>query len=167
MANKSNRSILAMIGGIVIVLGVVLSIFLKELGWWNFLTVVGGDVTDNYYLSAFFGDGDPYFADTLTLLLPGILAGIGGLLCITGNRFLAFIGSVLGIVGIVLFIVFLGDSDAATVANYLDTSIFWDKVGITVGDVFSGVKWRLGIGLFTTGGGSILALVGGITASRK
>lgn len=165
MAKKTNRSFLAIIGGIIAVLGVVLSIFIKELGWWNFKTLILGDVTNNSYLSSFFGDGDPYFADTFTLLLPGIIAGVGGLLCITGNKFLSLIGSVLVIVGIVLFFVFLGDSDAATLASYIDTNIYWDSFG--GGDPFSGWKWHLGIGLFMTAGGGILSLVGAITTSSK
>ncbi len=167
MSSKSNRSLLAMIGGFIAVLGVVLSIFIKEIGWWNFLTVVNNEVTNNSYLSAFFGDGDPYFANTFTLLLPGIIAGVGGLLCITGNKFLSLIGSVLVIVGIVLFFVFLGDSDAAVLADYLDTNIFWDSFGVTIGDSFTGVRWRMGIGIFVTTGGGILSLVGAITTSKK
>lgn len=168
MANKSSRSYLAMIGGLVAVLGVGLSIFIKELGWWNFLTVINNEVTDNAFFSAFFGEGNAnYFGDTFTLLLPGIIAGVGGVLCLTGNRFLSLIGSVIVIVGIVIFLVLLGDSDAAALADFLGTNIFWDKAGITIGDAFTGFRWRLGYGMFITAGGGILALIGGITASKK
>ena len=167
MAKKTSRSLLAMIGGLIAIVGVVLSIFIKEFGWWNFLTVVNNEVTNNEYLSAFFGDGDPYFADTFTLLLPGIVAGVGAILCLTGNKFLSFAGSILVIVGIVLFFVFLGDSDAASLASFLDTNIYWDSFGVTIGDSFSGVRWRLGIGLFVTAGGGILSLVGSITSTKK
>ncbi len=168
MAKKASRSFLAIIGGIIAVLGVVLSIFIKELGWWNFLTVFNDEITNNAFFSAFFGKGDPeYFGDTFTLLLPGIIAGVGGLLCVTGNKFLSLIGSVLVIVGIVVFIVLLGDSDAAVWADFINTNIYWDSVGVTVGDAFTGIRWRFGYGLFITAGGGILALIGGITTSKK
>ena len=166
MAKKSNRSILAIVGGLIVVLGVVLSIFIEELGWWNFKTFLFGEVASSNYLSVFFADGDPYFADTFTLLLPGIIASIGGIMCITGNRILSFIGSVLVIVGVVLFLVFLGDSDVSTIlSSYLDSNIFFETVG--GGDPFSGAKWYLGIGFFMTAGGGILSLIGAITASKK
>ncbi|MBN2155876.1 MAG: hypothetical protein JW776_07515 [Candidatus Lokiarchaeota archaeon] len=166
MTKKTQRSFLAIIGGIAALLGVVLSIFIKELGWWNFLTVLGNEVTDNDYLSAFFGDGDPYFSDTFTYLLPGIIAGVGALLCLPGNKILSLLGSVLVLVGVGVFFVLLGDSEAAVWASYIDTNIFWDSAGITIGDSFTGVRWRLGIGLFMTAGGGIIGLIGALTSKK-
>jgi len=70
MARKTKRSYIAILGGIIALLGVVLSIFIRELGWWNFLSVIGDNVdyTDTW-ASAFFGDTDPYFNPEFTYLL--------------------------------------------------------------------------------------------------
>jgi len=166
MAKKANRSFLAIVGGIIALLGVGLSIFIKELGWWNLLTVVNNEVTNNAYLSAFYGDGDPYFNETFTYLLPGIIAGVGALLCLPGNKFLSILGSVLVFVGVGIFIVLLSDSEAATWAGFIDTNIFWDSFGVTIGDSFTGVRWRFGFGLFGTTGGGIISLIGALTVKR-
>jgi hypothetical protein len=160
MATKSNRSYIAIFGGIVAILGIVLSIFIKELGWWNLLAIIGSDVNyTDIFTTAFFGDNSVYFNSELTYLLPGIIAGVGGLLCLPGNKFLSLVGGVAVLAGIVVFMILLGDSWVGDVAELAGNSPFWGGV------LF--FKWRLGIGFFITGGGGLLAIIGAAIAPKK
>ena len=157
MAKKTKRSYIAIVGGIVAILGVGLSIFIKELGWWN---VLSGEEYTTTWTSAFFGNTDPYFADEFNYLLPGIIAALGGLLCLFGNKMLSIVGGVVIIAGIIVFIVLLpGSNTFLGLAEAFDKSPYWDT-----GIIY---KWRLGIGFFITCGGAVLALLGGLLAIRK
>ncbi len=156
MGKRTKRSYIAILGGVIAVLGVVLSIFIRELGWWNFLSVVGDNVDyTNTWAGAFFGDSDPYFSPEFTYLLPGIISGVGALLCLPGNKFLSFIGSLAVIAGLVVFLFLVQGSWIGDLADLLGKSALWDS------GAFS--KWRLGFGYFITAGGGILALVGAVT----
>ena len=165
---KRNISILAIIGGIVALVGIGLSIFIEELGWWNFFDILDNDIVGSSFFSAFFGTGEgQYFSDTFKFLLPGIIAGAGALLCLLGNKFLSIIGSIAVFVGIILFIIFLPDANLPLGVGASETSIYWDDLGVTILESFTGLKWRFGIGLFITAGGGLLSLVGGIVSSKK
>lgn len=157
---KNRRSIIAIVGGVIILVSVALSIFIKELGWWNLLTVLGDDVTyTDVFTTPFFGDNDTYFNAELTYLLPGIIAGIGGILCLFGNKYLSITGGLVAITGMIVFMIFLGDSWVGDLAELAGKGALWG--GILVW------KWRLGIGFFITGGGALLAILGGALAPKK
>ena len=160
------KSVVALIGGIIALIGIVLSFFVEIFGWWNFYTIVLDDVTDSFFMNAFFGDTEELFHEELTYLLPGILASLGAILCLTQNKTLSIIGAVLIIGGIGFYLVLLGDSDAANLANNLDTNIFWDEFGIEVFNSFSGVRWQIGYGMITTAVGGVVGLIGGLTAKK-
>jgi hypothetical protein len=165
---KKNISILAIIGGIVALVGIGLSIFIEEIGWWNYFDILNNNIVDSSFFSAFFGTGEgQYFSDTFKFLLPGIIAGAGALICLLGNKFLSIIGSIAVIAGIILFIIFLPDADLPLAVGASGTSIYWDNFGVTVLESFTGAKWRFGIGFFITGGGGLLSLVGGLISNRK
>jgi len=160
MAKKTSRSIIAIVGGIIALFGIVLGIFIKELGWWNMLNVFLGDVEyTNLYTTAFFGDVDTYFSSELTYLLPGIIAGVGALLCLSGNKILSLIGGIAVFAGMGLFMILLGGSWVGDLAELSDKNPFSDS--------FLVFKWRLGIGFYITGSGGLLALIGGLIAPKK
>lgn len=161
------RSTLALIGGLIALLGIGLSLFIEIFGWWNFYTIFNNEVTDSTFYTAFFETSENYFNDELTYLLPGIIAGVGALLCITSNKTLSIIGGILIFVGIGVFLVLLGDSDIADLANYTDTNVFWDRFGVQIGDSFTGWRWQLGYGMIATAVGGVLGLVGGFTAKKR
>ena len=160
------KSVIALIGGIIALLGIVLSFFVDIFGWWNFYTIFADDVTDSYFMNAFFGDTEELLHEDLTYLIPGILATLGGILCLTQNKVLSIIGGVLIIGGIGFYLVLLGDSEAATLANNLDTNIIWDEFGVTLFDTFTGMRWQLGYGMITTAVGGIVGIIGGLTAKK-
>ncbi|UYP46765.1 hypothetical protein NEF87_003050 [Candidatus Lokiarchaeum ossiferum] len=160
------KSVIALIGGIIVLLGIVLSFFVDIFGWWNFYTIFADDVTDSYFMNAFFGDTDELLNEDLTYLIPGILASLGGILCLTQNKALSIIGGVLVIGGIGFYLILLGDSDAANLANNLDTNILWDEFGVTLFNSFTGVRWQLGYGMITTAVGGIVGIIGGLTAKK-
>lgn len=163
--SKSNDSILILIGGILAIIGVVLSLFIKEFGWWMWegrIFLGNGD----YFLTAFGGEQGSLMGDDSTLfseeniqILAGVLALIGGALCLTKKKMFGILGGILIIVGCILFLTYLGDTD---LANYLadnDYSIFWGEVS----NIFIDGTWQIGYGMITSTIGAILAIIGSTT----
>ena len=155
---KRSFSIIAFIGGLIALAGIILSLFVDQFGWWNFYTISNNNVVGSDFLTGFYGNADNAFNEELTYLIPGILASLGALMCLTSNKYLAIIGSVLIFAGVGMFLILLGDSDAADLADALDTNIFWDRFGIEIAGNFTGVRWQLGYGLMTVAAGGIIGL---------
>ena len=80
-------------------------------------------------------------------------------MCLFGNKFLSIVGGIVTLAGLVVFMILLGDSWIGDLAELGGESAFWGGTLIW--------KWRLGIGFFITGGGGILAILGGIFATKK
>jgi hypothetical protein len=163
MARKSssNDSIIVLLGGIIILVGVLLSLFVKEFGWWMWdgrIFIKNGE----YFLTAFggeqgslMGEDTTFYSEEMTQVLAGGLAALGGLLCLSKKKSLGLIGGLLAIVGCILFLVYLGDTDLAKNLADNDLSIF----GGEVNNILISGKWQLGYGFIATAVGGILALI--------
>lgn len=150
---------LAFFGGLLVILGVVLSIFFNILGWWNFNVTVlfpdrwfnafGGLSWDNT-VQNYFND------DSVIEMIPGVIAAVGGLMLITQSRFLGLLGGMLVFVAIGIFAYNMLQYDLIVdFAELMGGNIFWWEES-----VFS---IKMGYGLMMSAGGSLIGMIGCIS----
>ena len=146
--------IISTVGGLTVLVGTFLSLFIGDLGWWNYNLVLNG------WVNAFGGgDGswvsDPiYFADNIIDMLPGVITSVGGLLLLLQNKPMTIVGGILGLAGIGLFIYALySNSTLVSIVEGVGANMFWWEGGL-------GTYIRIGYGWIITGGGSVLGLLG-------
>ena len=142
------------IGGLAVLVGAVLGLFLEEMGWWNYSLILTG------WVNAFGGGdgswiGDPvYFSDNFLEMLPGILAIVGGVFLLFQNKIFAIIGGVLGLAGIGLFVYALySNTTLVSIVESAGANMFWWEGAL-------GSYIRIGYGWMVTGGGAVLGLIG-------
>ena len=94
--------ILGFIGGFIAIVGIVASLFIEYLAWYN-----GG----TYYLNAIGGGTVGIIADPIDWLkfLPGIIAILGAILCLIPKKLTCLIGGLLVLIGVGLFVFGLYD----------------------------------------------------------
>ncbi len=165
---------IAIVGGLIAVLGPLLGIYIDALGMWNFSTTFGSiittqrfDVLGTYYYQLGSFVADPETNQTIQVL--GILILIGGAILLVGglagSRSIAAIGGVVAIVGAVVFALMLQgilDADYFYLSDYsifitYNQSILFNTTTLTQ---------MLGGGFWTAVVGGGIGLVGALTLKK-
>lgn len=175
---RNNSSTLILVGAILGLVFAIASMFVEVLGFFNVSVVtdsfLGGGTSSTWY-NAFWGYYDMqdekivYFSENATEVIYGVLIVVGAVLCLTRQRALGLVGSILMLVGILLWGIALVDHFTQLLKN-----IGVNPENYTIFDMFVGskeydmflfsvtVKWNVGIGFYGCTIGAILALVGAI-----
>jgi hypothetical protein len=165
---------IAIVGGLIAVLGPLLGIYIDALGLWNYSSTIVNitttqrfDVLGTYYWQIGNWVASPETNQTIQVL--GILILIGGAILLvgglTGSRAIAAIGGVIAIVGAVVFALMLQgilDADYFYISDYsiyltYNQSIFYDTTVLTQ---------MLGGGFWTAVIGGGIGLVGALTLKK-
>lgn len=171
---KNDTAMLVLVGAIIALFMAIASMFVEQLAFFN--ASATGPITwlldgDSMWISAFWGGYDwingetIYFNKELVKVLPGILIVVGAVLCFMKQRNLALIGSILMIIGVLLWGVNLADYFTEIL-----NKLYLDPEDYTIFDMISGkekfflseITWNIGIGFWGCLVGSFLALVGSI-----
>ncbi|HMF32200.1 MAG TPA: hypothetical protein VKK79_12330 [Candidatus Lokiarchaeia archaeon] len=163
----------AIIGGILAIIGSLGSFFIAILGWYTVefsgiinvtasVTAFGGLVADP---SSWAGNASPY-SNQILEILPGILALIGGILCLIPKKGATILGGLLILVAIILFgynLVsatnqFLGyfGTSLSNLSSSNIGQLLWNTQGGLLESIFN----HIGYGLILTLIGGILGLIG-------
>ncbi len=136
---------LAFFGGLIAVVGFVLSIFLELFAYYNdpigWYGALGGYNTGI--------DINEYYGETM-FLVAGIIVALGGVMCLTQGKGLAAIGGIL-VIGGCAFWYFALTNSLPGVGTF-DFSIFWESNNA-----------RIGYGWITSAAGGLIGLIGAFT----
>ena len=152
----------AVFGGIIVLLGVFLSLFIEELGWYNWDLIISRGWINSFGGSGVHAGSDidyEYFPEDIIDMLSGILAVAGGLLLLTRSRGMCILGAIIVLVGCGIFLYDLAQNNFLNnLADYIaDGNWFWNEktvINITY-------YMRIGYGWIMTGAGGIIGLIGG------
>lgn len=127
---------LGFMGGFLAFLGIVASLFIEYLAWYN--------TGANIWINAIGGGTAEIIADPIVILelLPGVIAILGAILCFIPKKLTCLIGGLLVLIGVGIFVFGLYTSSG-------DFSFFW--VSSTV---------HIGYGAMLTTIGGILGFIG-------
>jgi hypothetical protein len=152
---------MAIVGGILVLAGVFLGLFIKEMGFWNYNILV--IIPIEGWLNAFGGGGGDlysetaYFAEEVIDMVPGILVAVGGLFLIFQKKASGIIGFVLILAGTGLFFYnMLQNTYFMDYVELVDGNIFWWSDSNILGDFYM----RMGYGMIICLAGGIVGLLG-------
>lgn len=166
------KKIVAIIGGIIGLAGIIASLFDQTLGWWEITSVVeilGSSTTYKTFLSPFGNLSYDYKDDIISIegsimILIALTTIIGNVLLLVGaftdKNVLVIIGTFLAIIGLTYFLYSIGNFEEIT-ALIQDESlsvIFGSESYTFIATTTS--NWRLGNGYFVTAAGAMVSLVG-------
>ncbi|QEE17877.1 hypothetical protein DSAG12_03715 [Promethearchaeum syntrophicum] len=112
--------ILGIIGGFFAIVGIVASLFVELLGWYN--------AGPGAYVNAIGGGTAGIIASPIVILefLPGIIAVLGAILCFVPKKITCLIGGLLVIIGAGLFLF-------GATANFSNFGAFWVSSTVHIG----------------------------------
>ena len=113
------KRILGYIGGFFAIVGIVASLFIEYLAWYN---------AGPFYVNAIGGGTAGIIASPFVILefLPGIIAIIGTILCFIPKKLTCLIGGLLVLIGAGLFLF-------GATANFSNFGLFWASSTIHIG----------------------------------
>jgi len=113
------KRILGFIGGFLAIVGIVASLFIEILAWFN---------NGANWVNAIGGGSPGIIADPIVPLelLPGIIAILGAILCFVPKKLTCLIGGLLVIIGVGLFAFGLYSS-------FGDFTFFWTSTTVHIG----------------------------------
>jgi len=165
MAKNTNLKFIAVIGGILGIIAVLIGLLPSEVSWWYVKETVFNNAE---YLNAFgyYTDynGQVSFVDDYLILISGIIFLAGSVLIMYGavkeQKGIAIISGVLMIVGLVLFCVALNANENwDAVAPYLD---WLDNQSTVFYGEFLIWRWGLGIGFYLGAVGAVIGIIGAL-----
>ena len=129
------KRILGFIGGFIAIVGIVASLFIEILAWYT----VGP-----FWFNSIGGGFVGIIADPIEImmLLPGIIAILGAIICLIPKRVTCLIGGLLVLIGAGLFTYILFDASG-------DFSFFWVNA-----------DWHIGYGWMITVLGGLIGFIG-------
>lgn len=163
MAKNTNLRFIALIGGLLGLVAVLIGLIPSEISWWYVKETIANNAA---YLNAFgyFTDmnGEVRFIDDYLILISGLIFLAGSILIMYGafkeQKGIAIISAVLMIVGLVLFCVALNaNADWGNVETFLSwmdnqSSVFYGEWAFW--------RWGLGIGFYLGAVGAGIGIVG-------
>jgi hypothetical protein len=169
------KKLVALIGGIIILVGVFIGLIDPSLGWWQMditYTIFNNTKEGALYLSSFGGITDTYNDSTdqlegAIIYIIMALAALGGILLIVGaakeSSGIAFIGVLMAIGGLAYFIYALPNFeqlvDFATIGSNTPENMVWGSADLTFIGEYT-LNWRLGNGYIITAAGALVSLIG-------
>ena len=169
MAKNSNLKLIAVIGGLLGLIAVLIGLVPSEISWWYVKETVGNNAA---YLNAFgyFTDmnGEVEFIDDYLILLSGVIFLISSIMImyggVKGQQGIAIISGVLMIVGLVLFCVALNaNEDWGNVESFLswldnESTVFYGEWLVW--------RWGLGVGFYLGAVGAGIGIIGAVVMNK-
>ena len=157
-SNSGMKRPLALLGGLLVVLGVLLSIVMDLFGWWNYSI----NISYSNWINAFGGLNwnnsieNLYSDDSILEMIPGVIAIVGGILILIRKPGPGLIGALVVFFSVALFINNLDSFNSLN--NFIEVNngnLYW----WTSGNFYC----HIGIGLIITSLGALLGLIGSLT----
>lgn len=173
MAKNANLKFIAILGGIVGLIAILIGLFPSDASWWTIRTQ---NLDLAYYLNpfGFFTNQDNQTSPSIDslILLSGLIFLAGSVLIIYGgykeSKGIALLSGILMIIALVLFCIVLntktnwGDVDSNL--SFLDdqTNLLFGSISIVVFIILETVNWSLGIGFYVAAVGAGIGIIGAV-----